>query len=433
MFDFSIRLARIAARNAWRRRRLYAFVLMMAALFSACFVLMTGIGDSFARNLESRALAYYGGHFTILTTQSKDGAPTERALPSALVKERLARFGAKVSLRNVYRKSGTEVLYQGTGTRARMLVGIDWDDGGETVQALDFERMPGKLDDDSILVPESFARKAGLTEGVSVKLLTQTMSGQRNTANLRVDGIFKDDPVFSGGIFYLRLSRLNAIVAAPQDYGTDFSVWMPSAGADAGVVYIRKALADVTPLWDYPVTKQQFLSEQRGAAWTGERTAVFSLADQVRDLNQALLALRVAFGAVLALLLAVFAFGLAGILRVILFQRTREIGGVRALGMQIRDVVTYLSIEVATVAGIGSVSGCAAGYASLFLLSNVNLDRFALIRSLLKGGDISYELSFFPAFLAFFLCVAAGVLAGRPQAAKTARKSPAQALAEGSR
>lgn len=118
------------------------------------------------------------------------------------------------------------------------------------------------------------------------------------------------------------------------------------------------------------------------------------------------------FFAVVALVLA--ATGLYGVLNYSVTRQRREIGIRMALGARARHVVTKVTVEIATMIGLGSAAGVAAGLA---------MGRF--VESLLYG--VKTTDAWMIATPIVTLAVAA-VLAGLPPATRAAKIDPAQVL-----
>ena len=148
--------------------------------------------------------------------------------------------------------------------------------------------------------------------------------------------------------------------------------------------------------------------------------AILDVANQVLSLLQALL------GSVGGLALLVAALGVANTMMMAIYERTREIGVLKALGASAREIRTMFTVEAGLLGVIGGVFGIILG-ALLGRLVNWIAHQF-LIREGVTGVG---QLSIVPLWLALGALVFAaliGVLAGLYPAARAAKLDPVAAL-----
>ncbi len=148
--------------------------------------------------------------------------------------------------------------------------------------------------------------------------------------------------------------------------------------------------------------------------------AILNVANQVLSLLQALL------GSVGALALLVAALGVANTMMMAIYERTREIGVLKALGASRGEIRTLFTVEAGMLGFIGGVFGLLFG----FLLGKI-VD-FAAHRYLISEGVTGIgNLSIIPIWLAVGAIVFAtliGILAGLYPAARAAKLDPVTAL-----
>jgi putative ABC transport system permease protein len=200
------------------------------------------------------------------------------------------------------------------------LFGYDWKAGGPRALA--------RLGADGAIVDDGFARRHHLTVGDP--LTVTSMRG--TTLHLRVKGI-EDSPV-------LDVLSLGPITISRQAFGRAFDNQRNRLTlADGPVDAIARALAP------YPDAK--VLSK-----------AAF-IDDQTQFIGQLLAILWV----LLALAVIVSLFGIVNTLVLATFERTRELGTLRAVGMSRRQVRRMVRHESVITALIGATLGIAAGLA----------------------------------------------------------------------
>jgi putative ABC transport system permease protein len=189
------------------------------------------------------------------------------------------------------------------------------------------------LDSGRILVDESTAKARNWSVGSDV---TATVATLKQTP-LTVGGIYKDSEVIGSEVVIPRALYLKAVPAARQG---DFLVYVKAApGADNGA--LRTELVKV-------VKPFLIVSVQDGAEFT---------ASQAADINQLLLILY----ALLALSVVIAVLGIVNTLALSIFERTREIGLLRAVGLTRGQLTRVITIEAVTTAVFGAVLGTVLG------------------------------------------------------------------------
>jgi putative ABC transport system permease protein len=148
--------------------------------------------------------------------------------------------------------------------------------------------------------------------------------------------------------------------------------------------------------------------------------AVLNVANQVLSLLQALL------GSVGALALLVAALGVANTMMMAIYERTREIGVLKALGASAGEIRALFTMEAALIGLIGGVFGLIFG-AILGRIVDWGAHRYLINEGVTGVGDLSVV----PLWLAIGALVFAaliGLLAGLYPAARAARLDPVEAL-----
>ena len=148
--------------------------------------------------------------------------------------------------------------------------------------------------------------------------------------------------------------------------------------------------------------------------------AVLNVANQVLSLLQALL------GSVGALALLVAALGVANTMMMAIYERTREIGVLKALGASSGEIRSLFTMEAAMIGLIGGIFGLIFG-AILGRIVDWGAHRYLINEGVTGVGDLSVV----PLWLAVGALVFAaliGLLAGLYPAARAARLDPVEAL-----
>lgn len=368
-------LAKENAARAPRRTAATASALMIGvALVSAATVFAESLKATFVETLESAVTADY-----IITDESFQGLPVA-------VAEQIAEMPEIDAV---------------TPVRAASMLFPELDDSPRAVAAMDLEDLPKLLDInlqagsieaaqvDGILLDSDPAEDLGVTVGDTVPV--QFSNGTE--VELTVQGIYEDDSVVGGRV--ISLQTLSTYTEATPIDQFVVARLADTATPDEG----RAALDTLTE--QFPAVKVQDQAEFRD--------------QQEGQIDQLLVVISV----LLVFAIAIAIMGIAITLALSVFERTREIGLMRAIGMtrrQTRRMVRWESVIVTVFGGIvGVVLGTALGIA----LST------AVPESVIDGVRLPVTRVVFYVFLA----AVAGVFAAFYPARKASKMNVLEAIA----
>jgi ABC-type lipoprotein release transport system permease subunit len=152
----------------------------------------------------------------------------------------------------------------------------------------------------------------------------------------------------------------------------------------------------------------------------------FSIVDQLKELRTVFLILNSALGLLGGISLLVASFGIANTMIMSILERTREIGIMKAIGAEDREIKLIFFVEAGLIGLMGGVAGALAAWA-IDAVANRLAYRF-----ILQPRGVSY-VDFFalPPYLwlgAILFAVAISILAALYPAARAARIDPVKAL-----
>ena len=229
--------------------------------------------------------------------------------------------------------------------------------GVGVAQAIALEVTDGSLsavDDGQLAIARSVATEQGLQVGDTVSAKLGVLSARQ----LQVGAVFEDSQIVGGSVLVPQALYASAV---PSAYQTTFTALVTVApGADPGAV--RTALtALVTPQLVISVQDREEFKDAQGA-----------------QINQLL---QIVYG-LLGLSVIIAALGIVNTLALSVFERTREIGLLRAVGMtrgQLRRTITFESVMTALFGAVlGTVLGLTLGVLLQRVLADQGLGELAL-------------------------------------------------------
>jgi len=159
----------------------------------------------------------------------------------------------------------------------------------------------------------------------------------------------------------------------------------------------------------------------------------YSAGSALQGINTVFLGIQGIFAGIGAIALIVAAFGIANTMTMAIYERTREIGLIKAVGATNRDV---MSVFLAEAGGIGLLGGIGGVLLGVVLGGAVNLvgGTYLAARAVQGGAtasDLNLTLAHTPPWLPIFAVMFAtlvGVVSGTYPAVRAAALSPITAL-----
>jgi ABC-type lipoprotein release transport system permease subunit len=242
--------------------------------------------------------------------------------------------------------------------------------------------------------------------GQEVTVVLQAPRGDKETLHYRLRGVIEEIPQSGYPGVYVGLNEALAIKAwwynDPQTLERD--------GYD-GLMVRAMSLADAAAITD-DLTERGFRVE--------------SFQTMLSMINKVMIVVNTMLGSVGGLALLVATLGIANTMVMAVYERTAEIGILKAIGASPGDVRALFVVEAALIGGLGGVLGTATGW-----LLSLGLNE--LILAIFAWQEVPMRGTFFvvtPWLIALALCFATlvGLLAGLYPAARAARMDPLEAL-----
>jgi putative ABC transport system permease protein len=360
-----------AMRNPARTASTAAALMIGLALVTAVAVLATGLKTTFEQAVDSQFRADYA-----LTSENgftPTGIASERAIAKAPGVQVVS--GVRAGEARAFGKRGQITA---VAPNVDQVISVKWISGGPDV--------PAHLGRDGAFVNDDYAKKHHLAVGSPLRM--ETPSGR--TLDLRVRGVFKLE---KGGSAYAPVTISSALFDSVYQNPVNLYAFVNVAGGvtNANTARLTAALAS------FPDAKIQTESQFKKQQESG--------------INVLLNLLYV----LLSLSIIVSLFGIVNTLVLTVFERTRELGMLRAVGMTRRQTRRMIRHESVVTALIGAALGIPLG----------------IVLALLVGRTIGYFTFAIPwktLIIFIFAAIGAGLLAAIYPARRASRLNVLQAL-----
>jgi putative ABC transport system permease protein len=360
-----------ATRNPGRTASTAAALMIGLALVTFVSILGQGLRTSFSDSVEELFVADYS-----LTAGDDPLNPA-----AARAAERAPGVEVVSSIRGDDGELfGEDVHVNGVEPNVTTVLDMSWDRGSD--------RVPAELGSDGAFVTEGYADEQDLDLGSRLRLKTPT----GEIVPLRVEGIFEEP---KGG------SPFGGVAISTSTFDRSF------ANRDSEFTFVDMR-GGVTPA----------NTERLEQAVDAFPEAKVETRDEFRDRQLRLLdrVLNVLY-ALLALSIVVSLFGIVNTLVLSVFERTRELGMLRAIGMTRRQIGWMVRHESIVTALIGAALGIAVG---AFLA--------ALVTQALSDEGLVFAVPYGTLVVFVVIAIAAGILAAILPARRAARLNVLEAL-----
>ncbi len=409
-----LKFVKLAWRNMWRnwRRTLIATVAIVLSMILLIF--FQAFLDGMDESIYGNTVRLYGGHVLIHAPGYREKSTRLPLLPVAEVDAVLAAVQGQPNVRSVSRRLNTGGLVSSReGSQAVNITAVE--PLVEAPISLVAEHIvAGRFlsgdDGDNILIGRALADHLKVGVGDRVSLLGRREDGSMRRRSMTVVGIFDLGlGEAEKGLVYVNLPTAQTLYNLRGEV-TEIAVVLEEIGEEEALIDI---LAPRFP--NHEVDSIYTLRPEFGNALATDR--IFGLI----------------FGGILLLMGAI---GILNLLLMAVFERTREMGVLAALGMTGRQIMALFVMEGAFIGLIGAVIGCILSWALVAWFNRTGIDFSTVYADLQDAGEI-YALMgtvLYPAISVMTIinyglaAVGIAALASLIPARQAARREPAESL-----
>ena len=390
MSKLAIDLA-IAFRNLLQHKRRTLFLGGAIAAVTMLLILLQGLSTGVRETMIESATTLSSGHVNVggfFKVTAGQAAPvvTDYKKVIEVVKKTVPEMAFVV-----HRGRGWAKVVSDTGSMQMGITGIDVKSEPKFASVL--QLVSGKIDDlaepGTILIFDNQAEKLGVKVGDAVTISAPTTRGTNNTLDVRVVAIAHSLGLLSTWNSFIPIDSLRKLYQFNQDSTGVVQIMLdrkdlPRIPEISG--RLRAALEqagwrvmpnDPRAFW----MKFQSVSRED---WTGQKLDVTNWEDEISFMTWTLKALQGISFVLIAILVAIIVIGIMNTMWIAIRERTREIGTLRAIGMQRREVLWMFLLEsimlglFATVTGVIAGAAIAAGLNALHLHVPTGLQFFLM-------------------------------------------------------
>jgi putative ABC transport system permease protein len=232
------------------------------------------------------------------------------------------------------------------------------------------ETVEGSLDGltqpNTILLSEKQAERLKVKVGDALTLSAPTARGVNNTMDVRVVGVMRAVGVLSSIFAFVPEESLRRLYQLNEQ--TTGAIHLYLKDPEASPQVMSRLIADLRAV-GYPVMDHdpqpywmKLMTKVNSEDWTGQKLDVTTWQDEVSFLDTMLKIVSGLATILVSVLLFIVVVGIMNTLWIAIRERTREIGTLRAIGMQRRKVAWLFLLEAGLLAFAGATVGVLAGW-----------------------------------------------------------------------
>jgi ABC-type lipoprotein release transport system permease subunit len=401
---------RLAWRNIWRHRRRTVIIMMAMAFSLTLMMFYDGLIDGFNQAIYGNAIRVLGGNIQIHAAGYREKVDSNPLIPlpddTAVVKAALSQPNVLAAARRI--QTGG-LISNREGAFSISIIGIEPD--VEKPVSLIYEHVSaGKWlsanDQDVILIGKGLADAMNIKVGDRITMVGSDVHKQNRQRTMTVGGIYDIGiSTIEKQTVYISLSEAQDLFGL-RGQSTEVDITLKKLGQEAAVI---SALTPMLPGYEVESWVKNY----------PEFTSTISQKNAVMNVFSVIIVLIAGIGILNLLLMAIY-------------ERTREIGLLGAMGLKPRQIAALFVLEGAMIGVVGALAGVVLGLMLNGAVGKVGMDysQFANLADYMAliNGRVYPSLGLNNLFNRVLTIVVISTLAAWIPAREASRREPAEAL-----
>ncbi len=289
--------------------------------------------------------------------------------------------------------------------------------------------IPEEKSEKGIVVSKSLASSLGLKKGDAISYRYKNKFGGVVTENsYTVTGVFSSDAMPEKNILFMNEKTFykTYLDNLPDDPRGKMDAYIPDKKSALYKVFAPEwKLLPRTPTHE---EMQKKLSKMTKTKWKGpwfDVNTMYETADQILQLESALNLVAVIAGLILFFIILI---GVLNTLRMTIRERTREIGTVRAIGMQRSDVKYLFITEIVLLTAFACLAGIIMAFIMMWLVGLITINTDSILSILLVNRRLFFYPTAFSIIRSFMVIIIMAGLTAYFPAKKASNFSAVRAL-----
>ena len=442
----------LALRNLTRNKRRKAILAIAIAFGFFVVTAIDGLTTGMVGNLENQITQLIGGNVIAQGLEwLNPDTPGGKVKLVNIVRDRdyikniVDELNIKYEYYSCFTMSSGNAIFNGKKS-ALQLYGRDLN---EKMLRDSFQFTSGGVDldvENGLIISDKIADSLNVRVGDEIIYSTYTVYGQNTFADMTITGIIKSNSFMNSMQAYADIEDVNKIIEMPEGGYSMFSIYLrdkkqQTKAANAIEARIRKdsennpeinVTSRALAMKTHPTNigkgiEKQIDTKKPENEWKGVKYGVETLYDEIPQIKTVLNIVHIITTVILIVILLIVMVGVSNTYRMVLYERIREIGTMRALGMTGKDTRRVFTNEAVILCVIGALAGLIFAAIVMAIVHCIPIGNEAL-SFFLKKGHFTFKMSVLSIVIQYIILIVLTSLAVRGSAKQAARMSPAEAL-----
>ena len=429
---------KIALRNLSRQKK--RTILLAAAIAFGIYIItmINGFAGSFIENVSENFSNILAGHIFIEGVEkSESGKTLSLVRNDDILMQSIEE--TEIPWKYLTKRSDIRatLIFEGE-TLQQQVTGADWDSEEYFKERIIIKQ--GAFQDlhderQGIMLSEKAAEKLNVQIGDRMLVKCRTYTGQQNVGEFVLTAILIDSGLFGNSSAYANISYVNELLNLEPGEYMSLGIFLEDPDLiDQEADKLYENLKTKVSMFERETGDEDqnmiiaMLEQQDEEEWEGLRFELVTLNDVMNEVQQIVNVLNRAALIILLVLFGIIMVGVTNTFRMVLMERTKEIGTMRAVGMQ-RGIVRKLFLyEAFFIALIGVAAGLILAGITMMILMQIYWGVETPAFMLMKNGYMTFRVSFLQVLFNFAVVSALTLFAAFFPSNKAAGLQPADAL-----
>ncbi len=429
--------AGLAFRNLSRQKK-RSFLLGGAVAFGFFIVtIVDALAAGSIRNFSEQFAFLFGGNVHVVGAEKNGEKVVNVTRDDAMLREVLAESGINYQFDSKRTITYGTMIFEGKKAQTNIF-GCDFEKETyfEKIMTLTNGSWDNVSNPKSIILSESVAKDLKIEVGDSLLVQLNTISGQATFGEFTLAAVSKDVSLIGSIAAYCHIQYLNELSGLAPDEFYIYSIMLnEQAEQDRAAQILEGLIAKRAPVTNrlealktHPANPITGINKQlEETEWEGTKYLVQTFNDEVPQIKQILGTVQyVSLGILVGLFLIVM-IGISNTYKMVIYERIKEIGTMRAIGMKKKDAGKIFMWESVLLSIFGSLTGFIAAVIGMSILSLFTFTNEALTM-FLQNGHWTYVLSPGSVILKLIVIIVLTMIAVSGSAKSAAKMNPADAL-----
>lgn len=429
--------AGLAFRNLSRQKK-RSFLLGGAVAFGFFIVtIVDALAAGSIRNFSEQFAFLFGGNVLVGGAEKNGEKISQVTRDDTMLREVLAESGINYQFDSKRTITYGTMIFEGKKAQTNIF-GCDFEKETyfEKIMTLTNGSWDNVSNPKSIILSESVAKDLKIEVGDSLLVQLNTISGQATFGEFTLAAVSKDVSLIGSIAAYCHIQYLNELSGLAPDEFYIYSIMLnEQAEQDRAAQILEGLIAKRAPVTNrlealktHPSNPITGINKQlEETEWEGTKYLVQTFNDEVPQIKQILGTVQyVSLGILVGLFLIVM-IGISNTYKMVIYERIKEIGTMRAIGMKKKDAGKIFMWESVLLSIFGSLAGFIAAVIGMSILSLFTFTNEALTM-FLQNGHWTYVLSPGSVIVKLIVIIVLTMIAVSGSAKSAAKMNPADAL-----